>query len=31
VRLANADTDDMVELAKLAGLKHKTLRSKNDD
>jgi len=28
LRLANADRDDLVELAKLAGLEHKTLRSK---
>ena len=28
LRLANADTDDLVDLAKLAGLEHKTLRSK---
>jgi formylglycine-generating enzyme required for sulfatase activity len=28
LRLANADTDDLVELAKLAGLEHKTFRSK---
>jgi formylglycine-generating enzyme required for sulfatase activity len=28
LRLANADTDDLVELAELAGLEHKTFRSK---